>query len=352
MTPERILIIRTDRIGDVVLTLPMAAELKKQYPQAHITFAVRNYTAPIAKNCTYVDEVIVFPEDIQKVPAAKILPSISKYKFDTVFIVSPNYAVSLLMFLAKIPHRIGNGYRWFSFLYTNRIYDHRSKVKHHELEYNLRMLKSLGIDTVLSTASISYGLTIPKEASNTAAKLLKELKIPEKHQIIIVHPGSGGSAMDLPEEKFNELILSLEKENVGTILVTGNKNEEDLCAKVCENTRAINLAGKFSLTELMGIIGKSDIFVSNSTGTLHIAAALGKQVVGFYPKIKVCSAKRWGPYTEKSMIFEPAIDCKNCTRKKCEKLQCMNTIDIARVTKKIKEICSEKLNFGDNNGSI
>ena len=95
------------------------------------------------------------------------------------------------------------------------------------------------------------------------------------------------------------------------------------------------------MTELMGLIGKSDIFVSNSTGTIHIAAALGSPVIGFYPKIKVCSAKRWGPYTEKSTIFEPAINCKNCTRKKCEKLQCMNTIDIASVTKRIKEICSE-----------
>lgn len=352
MTPERILIIRTDRIGDVVLTLPMAAELRKKYPKAHITFAVRNYTAPIAQNCTYVDDVIVFPEDIQKIPAAVILPSIKKYKFDTVFVVSPNYAVSLLMFLAKIPRRIGNGYRWFSFMYTNRIYDHRSKVKHHELEYNVRMLKGVGIEAESSPGSISYGLTIPKEASNNAAKLLKELKIPGTHPIIIIHPGSGGSAMDLPPEKFNGLICSLEKENAGTVLVTGNKSEEALCADVCKNTKAINLAGKFSLTELMGIIGKSDIFVSNSTGTLHIAAALGKPVVGFYPKIKVCSAKRWGPYTEKSTIFEPTIDCKNCTRKKCEKLQCMNTIDISIVAKKIKEICSEKLNFGVNNGSI
>ncbi len=351
MTPEKILIVRTDRIGDVVLTLPMAAELKKKYPQAHITFAVRNYTAPIAQNCSYIDEVIVFPEDMQNTPAAEILPAIIKYKFDTVFVVSPSYPVSLLMFLAKIPRRIGNGYRWFSLLYTNRIYDHRSKVKHHELEYNIRMLKGTGIETTYSPESVSYGLTIPEEANKKASKLFKELNIPQEHPIIVVHPGSGGSAMDLPAEKFNELIRSLENENIATVLVTGNKNEEALCGKVCGNTKAHNLAGQFSLTELMGIIGKSDIFVSNSTGTLHIAAALGKEVVGFYPKIKVCSVKRWGPYTTKSTIFEPPIGCKNCTRKKCEKLQCMNTIDIALVTKKIKEICSEKLNFGDHNGS-
>ena len=330
--------------------MPMAAELKKRFPDAHITFAVRNYTAPIPQNCTYVDEVIVFPDDMQKTPAKAILPSINKRTFDTVFVVSPNYPVSLLMFLAKIPHRIGNGFRWFSWLYNHRIYDHRSKVRFHELEYNLKMLKGIGLNTIPTPGTISYGLTIPKEADKAASKMLRELNVPEKHPIIIIHPGSGGSAMDLPASRFTELILSIE--NLGTVLVTGNKNETALCAQVCSGTKAKDLSGKFSLTELMGIIEKSDIFVSNSTGTLHIAAALGKNVIGFYPKIKVCSAKRWGPYSTKSTIFEPAIKCKNCTRKKCEKLQCMNTIDIAAVTKKIQKICSEKLNSGENNGSI
>jgi ADP-heptose:LPS heptosyltransferase len=214
------------------------------------------------------------------------------------------------------------------------------------------MLQGVELNVTALPETISYGLAIPKEADKAASKLLRELNVPEGHPIIIIHPGSGGSAMDLPASRFNELILSIEKENLGTVLVTGNKNEAALCAQVCDGTKAKDLSGKFSLVELMGIIGKSDIFVSNSTGTLHIAAALGKNVIGFYPKIKVCSAKRWGPYSIKSTIFEPSIHCKNCTRKKCEKLQCMNTIEMAAVTKKIQNICSEKMNSGDNNGSI
>jgi ADP-heptose:LPS heptosyltransferase len=330
----------------------MAAEIKKSFPDAHITFAARNYTAPIPQNCSYIDEVIVFPEGIQKTPAGRILPVIRSKNFDTVFVVSPDYPVSLLMFLAKIPQRIGNGYRWFSFLYNYRIRDHRSKVKFHELEYNLRMLQGIGIQASVTPDSVTYGLTVPREAGKAVSKLFRELCLPANHPIIIVHPGSGGSAVDLPAEKFNELIHSIENENLGTVLVTGSANEADLCARVCTGTKAINLSGQFSLSELMGIIEKSDIFVSNSTGTLHIAAALGKQVIGFYPKIKVCSAKRWGPYSAKSTLFEPAIDCKNCTRKKCQQLQCMNTIAIASVTKKIKEICSDELNLGENNGPI
>jgi len=351
MTPKKILIVRTDRIGDVVLTLPMAAALKHYFPQSHITFAGRKYTAPIAQNCTFIDETIVFPDNLQSVPASELLPMLKNKNFDTVFLVSPNYQASLLMFLARIPHRIGNGFRWFSFLYNNRIWEHRSKVKYHELEYNLRMLKGVGVEVPFDKSTTRYGLRVSKETNTAVSKMLSELSVPEKHPIIVVHPGSGGSAIDLPLEKFHELVVSLEREQLGTILITGNKQEEALCAEVAEETRAINLSGKFSLTELMGIIGKSDIFVSNSTGTLHMAAAMGKHVIGFYPKIKVCSAKRWGPYSATSDVFEPMIDCKNCTRKKCEDLQCMNTINIDMVTKRIKEICSVNLSNGENNVS-
>jgi ADP-heptose:LPS heptosyltransferase len=64
---------------------------------------------------------------------------------------------------------------------------------------------------------------------------------------------------------------------------------------------------------------------------MHIAAALGVYVIGFFPKILSCSQKRWGPYTEKKTIFTPTINCSNCTREQCKKLDCMNSIDIGKV---------------------
>jgi ADP-heptose:LPS heptosyltransferase len=71
---------------------------------------------------------------------------------------------------------------------------------------------------------------------------------------------------------------------------------------------------------------------------MHIAAALGVYVIGFFPKILSCSQKRWGPYTEKKTIFIPTIDCSNCTREQCEKINCMNSIDIGRVFDETKTV--------------
>ena len=92
---------------------------------------------------------------------------------------------------------------------------------------------------------------------------------------------------------------------------------------------------------MVALINKADLLVANSTGPLHIAAALKKYVIGFYPKIKVCSPERWGPYSEKSFIFQPEIDCNTCTREQCERLNCMNSINIDAVYKKIESVISK-----------
>jgi ADP-heptose:LPS heptosyltransferase len=82
----------------------------------------------------------------------------------------------------------------------------------------------------------------------------------------------------------------------------------------------------------------TDLFISNSTGPIHIAAALDRWIIGFYPKIPACSQNRWGPYTKKKYIFTPAIDCVNCSRQQCEKLDCMNTIDIGKVFEQARNV--------------
>jgi heptosyltransferase-2 len=112
----------------------------------------------------------------------------------------------------------------------------------------------------------------------------------------------------------------------------------DLCEEFEISDSVLNLSGKLDLSELKALINKANLFISNSTGPMHIAAALGVYVIGFFPKILACSQKRWGPYTEKKTIFIPTIDCSNCTRKQCEKLNCMNSIDIGRVFDETKRV--------------
>jgi ADP-heptose:LPS heptosyltransferase len=173
-------------------------------------------------------------------------------------------------------------------------------------------------------------------------QILSENKVNLNLPTIIFHPGSSGSSVDLPFPKMKELINITSQNLLGNVILSGTSDEKKLCGELSVGNKVINLAGLFNLEELVALINKAEILVANSTGPIHIAAALGKYVVGFYPKIKVCSPERWGPFSEKSFIFQPVIECNNCTREQCERLNCMNSIDVTEVFQKIKSIVNKK----------
>ena len=124
-----------------------------------------------------------------------------------------------------------------------------------------------------------------------------------------------------------------------TIVLDIDKSDDEILGQMKPKGRYnIKVAGKYNLEGLVSLINQSDLMIANSTGPIHIAAALGKYVIGFYPKIVSCSPKRWGPYTNRKIIFSPAIDCTNCTREQCRKLNCMDSIDVKEVVSAAKKL--------------
>jgi lipopolysaccharide heptosyltransferase II len=337
---KNILIVRTDRIGDLVLTLPLAGLIKKQYPNCKVTFLVREYTKNIVSNHPFIDDVIVLKENDGKVSLFDNLNIIKSKKFDACIVVYPTFVLALIMFLSGIKNRIGTGYRWYSFLFNHKVYEHRKNAERHELEFNVNLLEKINIRNNVDEQNVSYDLSVNQSSLNIVNKFLADEKIDSSKQIIIVHPGSGGSSVDLPLNKFAELVKKLDEDNF-QIILTGNKNEIELCEKIKSSSKSKNFAGKFNLDELTALISKSVMFISNSTGPIHIAAALEKFTVGFYPKIVSCSKERWAPYTNKKLVYEPNIDCKNCTREQCENLNCMDSIDITKVYSDIKNVLNK-----------
>jgi ADP-heptose:LPS heptosyltransferase len=325
--PKNLLIIRADRIGDVVLTLPMAGEIKKVYPDCHVTFLAREYTALLPGLCSSVDRTLTMENDGGKA----FIEILREYNFDCAIIVSPEYKYAEACFRARIPHRVGTAYRWYSFLFNHRIKDHRKYVRFHELEYNLRMLAPFGISAKTALKSARFDLSLTTELLQSADSLLARSDSSPRTNLVIIHPGSGGSSVDLPVNKFRELAGMLCSHPNIQLVLTGTDAESSLCAEIGNHLPVLDLSGQLTMSQLTGIIGRSDIFISNSTGPLHIAAAFGKQVIGFYPKILVCSAARWGPYSPASRVFTPPIPCENCMRKQCDKLQCMHTISMLEV---------------------
>ncbi len=347
--PENLLIVRTDRIGDVVLSLPLAEIVKKYFPQCKITFLLRDYTKSLAENHPFIDEIIILHESDHKISLIKNIKMVSGKKFDSCVIVYPTFLTALIIFLSGIKRRIGTGFRWYSLLFNKKIYEHRKYAERHELEYNVNLLRHFGIYEKADYGSINFNVKINKESLGEVDNLLAGYKIQTGKPLIIIHPGSGGSSVDLPLEKFKELIYLIDSNLDAQILITGTENEREMCSKLIVNERIINFAGLLNLSQVIALISKCGIFISNSTGPIHIAAALGKYTVGFYPNLLACSARRWGPYTEKKAVFTPDKQCPDCRKEQCSSKDCMNTIKVSEAFVQIEKIYKFIVNNGELN---
>ena len=339
--PKNLLVVRTDRIGDVILSLPLAELIKKHFPKCKVTYLLREYTECLAHNHPFIDSILLLKEANGNPLIFENVKMLRKYNFDSSVIVYPTFQTALITFLSRIKNRIGTGYRSYSFLFNHKIYEHRKHAEKHELEYNVNLLKTFGITEAVSRDKVEFHLKVSEESKKKIENLLNETNIEPSKPIIIIHPGSGGSSIDLPISSFIKLVeMILEKLDVN-LIITGMNSEKEICNQLIMNKSIKNFAGKLTLSELIALIDRSEVFVSNSTGPIHIAAALKKNTIGFYPKILSCSSKRWGPYSNKAQVFVPTIDCNNCTREQCERLNCMSSIKMDEVFSEVQNL----LNF-------
>jgi heptosyltransferase-3 len=336
--PHNLLIVRTDRIGDVVLTLPLAEIIKKYFPNCKITFLIREYTKSIVEDNPFIDEVLILQENEGQPLIMENVKQISKQNFDSSVIVYPRFSLALIIYLTRIKNIIGTAYRWYSFFFNHKVFQHRKYAEMHELEFNIKLLEVFGIKEKSGEKEVNFNLIVKE---NQKVNEFVDKAIRENKKLVIIHPGSGGSAVDLPVEKFKELVLMLNERNDIEIIITGTESEIKLCESLIISERVHNLAGKFNLSELISLIDKADLFISNSTGPLHIAVALGKNTIGFYPNLLQCSAKRWGPYSDKSVVFKPSDECSDCKKEQCYKAECMNSIDM----KNVYSVILDKLNL-------
>jgi len=326
---RRFLIVRTDRIGDVILTLPMARALKRCRPDAHVAFLIRSYTAELAAADRNVDQIITLDDHLPSF--TRTITELRESHFDVVIHTHPMPRLAFITLLAGIPVRVGTGYRWYSFLFNRRVYEHRKDAARHELEYNLNLLRAVGCDHEMPGPQPEIETTPEQEAR--VDKVLIDAGVPRGARLVILHPGSGGSARDWNWKKFAQLAEKLAAVGRFAVLITGGKGEEGLVEdlRASCSTTTYGIVGSLGVVENAALARRAILFVANSTGPLHIAAAVGTPVIGLYPRIRSLSADRWGPYTDKKIIFSPQEfpeDCTRCTGAPGEACECMESIAV------------------------
>ncbi len=297
---RNIAIVRTDRIGDMILTLPMVSALKEFNPSFRISIIARKYVKPVL-DCVKILDATYYIEDFE----LGISDILSKYRFDCIFFPHPVLKEAYIAYRIGVPIRIGSGYRWYSFLYNHCIYEHRKKSYRHEAEHNVNMISDV--------AGRHFEVKLPHfEVNNDSGIYVNEFLKQEfgKFDInyFIVHPGSGGSAYEWEAENFGKL-ASLIYEQTGLYpVITGNQNEGEKCLlakKYCQYAQ--NFCGQLNLSEFIALIDKAKLLIANSTGALHIAGALNVPLIGLYPNTLHISSVRWAPLTNRAIIISPPI---------------------------------------------
>lgn len=333
-TPKKIIISRTDAIGDVVLTLPVAGALKKQFPDCELVFLGRNYTREVALLSKHIDKFLSWDEVKDSTESEKI-NFLKKENADSIIHVFPEQEIAKASAKAKIPNRIGSTGRLYHYRYCNKLVPlSRKNSVLHEAQLNFKLLKPFnGSVEIPSLRDVQkyYGLKQEKYAKGGSTKLLD----PQKFNLIL-HPKSKGSAREWPLKNYSALI-NLLPENRFKIFVTGTEAEGVLIDEFLKenDTKITNLTGKFNLKELTRFIGQADGLVAASTGPLHLAAALGKLAIGIYPPIRPMDPGRWAPIGKNAHFLVLDKACNDC--RKTLNCHCINEVSPQLVFELISE---------------
>lgn len=327
---KKILISRTDGIGDVILTLPLAGYIKKQNPDIEILFLGNSYTKDVV-TCSENIDVFIDCDFLKTLSIKQAALFLKDFNIDVVLHVFPDKNVSEICKNANIPIRVGTTNRFFHWLYCNKLVIlSRRNSNLHEAELNFFLLKPILKNFFVKKNILHnyYAFNKIKPLQNKIFELIDKQKTN-----IILHPKSNGSSKEWKLEHYKELIKKLEQTNCHIFITGAGKSTEEIINHFPNSKFVTNLAGLMTLSELISFIAKCDVLISASTGPLHIAAACGIKALGMYPSKKPINAGRWAPLGVKATIISNKKDCNYC--RKTQECLCMNDISPEMVFDKI-----------------
>ena len=292
---KRILIVRPDRIGDVVLSTPLPREIKKSFPGSFVALLVRKYTRDIYLNNPFVDEILLIDEAGGSFLAK--VREIRKFKFTHSLTLLPTERLNYILFLAGIPYRVGVGHKLYQFLTFTRYVDRKKYIPlRHEADYCMDLARKIGVKAENLDTEIFLTDEEKQKVSIKRNVLLKGKKI-----LIGIHSTSGNSSANWKPSEYLNLIELLGKDQEISIAVTDNKVPGELGGMVNVSYPNAGLSLRESLINFAAL----DLLVSASTGPMHLAAALKVKTISIFCPMTACSPKLWGPIGNKSKIILP-----------------------------------------------
>ncbi|WP_418641182.1 glycosyltransferase family 9 protein [Sulfurimonas sp. ST-27] len=285
----RILVVRTDKLGDFITALPAMYLLKQHNPKNKIIALVAPVNKALALTCNFIDEVIV---DDGKSSVFSLAKKLKHSDIDASVTLFSNTRVALAQFLAGIPTRIAPATKIAQIFYNKRIKQRRSEVKMAEFEYNLALTQTLFPDIKLQYPK---PLLQFDNAQKEYEKFCQKYNITK--DVIAFHVGFGGSSdANWNLDEYEILIRETLHVNRYSVVLTFGPDEKSLeeeMQKRLQDTDAVFYLSNDGIVNFARLISSFKLFISTSTGTYHLASLAGTPTMTFFGDSKFASAQRW-----------------------------------------------------------
>ncbi|MDP8266121.1 MAG: glycosyltransferase family 9 protein [Candidatus Aceula meridiana] len=337
---KNILVVRTDRIGDVVLTTPAIEALRKAYPKARITILVNPETKDIVVGNPFLDEVLVYDQhgkDKGFFGFWHFVFVLRRHKFDLAINYHLKNRTNAMLFHAGIKPRIGFKNKKLNFFLT-QYPDPRTDGTKHEAQYCLELLKYIGVEF----HDLNLCVGIDPESEEWADKLFLQKKIGPNDKVFAIHPGASCISKRWPPERFAEVIEELDKKYPAKIILIGAGDNQLIAREVLASTNVsvIDLTGQTSISQSVSILKRSSLLISNDSGPVHLAVGVHTSVVSILGRNQPgLSQTRWRPLGKKDIVLHNNIGCKVCLAHECKiNFKCLRSISVSNVLAATDEI--------------
>ncbi len=310
---KRILILRTDRVGDTTYITPVIRELRKTFPDCFIATLTQPHTSKIFINNPHLNAILT--DDLKKENFWKVIREIRKYKFTHALLMFPTERAAYQLFFAGIPYRVGVGRILYEVItFMKSVSRNNYNPLRHEADYCMDLARKIGV----VTDNIKLEIFLSPEEISEAVNFFKQIGINPENKKIFIHSGSLGSAPNWSESKYLSLtkkLLNLLSDNSYKFIFTAREMSEEFITELrkLDPQRIFIISKDISdLRMMIKTISQADVFLAPSTGPLHLADALGIKCVGIFCRRKVSSAKHHGALNPHSINIEVSED--NCKK--------------------------------------
>jgi heptosyltransferase II len=351
---KKILIRGTNWVGDAVISIPAMREIRRLAPQAHISLLVRPWVREIYSAVEFVDEILEYDRGgIHRgwTGFGKLVSDLKSRKFDMAILLQNAFEAGFLVWCARIPERIGYARDGRGFLLTGACEIDPAVRRVHQAYYYLDILSRMGwLEERLwerREYPLSIRVSVRGEDAGAAEKMLRASGIGGQEAVLGINPGAYyGPAKRWFPDRYAAVADALEEEYGIRTIIFGSPSDLPVAEEVAANmkNRPVLLTGRTTMGQLMALIRRCRLLITNDSGPMHLAAALDVPQLAIFGSTSEIAT---GPLSREAVVIKQKVDCNPCFLRECPTdFRCMKGIPAARVLEEARKILASSTATG------